>query len=156
MAALPLLGCSTLPTLLHLLTNSSLEHPCRTHFHAPPPVFDPHGDATGHELMASTYLYAHAPSSVFKHLDDNNTTWTAPSLSVSRLLEMSHSLPKDHFEITPVQAWFLLCGKFEAGSLLGRLDELERGVGRLVACWAFGAVMDVERFWDVVGGVMGE
>ena len=44
----------------------ALESPCRAHFHGRP--IKPDG-TTGHELMASTLLYASAPQSVFDHPD---------------------------------------------------------------------------------------
>lgn len=69
---------------------------------------------------------------------------------------MSNSLPKGDFEITPVQAWFLLSQNYEVGRVLGQLEGLKRGIGKLVGCWAFGAVMDELKFWDVVKGVLGE
>jgi len=104
--------------------------------------------------MASTVLYSHAPSSVFKNLD--SASWTAPSLELTQLWEMSQSLPKGDFEITPVQAWFLLSQNYDARRVLGNLEGLKKGVGQLVGCFAFGAVMDELRFWDVVKSVMGE
>lgn len=69
---------------------------------------------------------------------------------------MSQSLPKGDFEITPVQAWFILSQNYEAGRVLGRLDELKSGIGKLVSCFDFGAVIDELKFWDVVKNVMGD
>jgi hypothetical protein len=69
---------------------------------------------------------------------------------------MSQSLTKGNFEITPVQVWFLLTGTYGMERVLSRLEGLKRGVAKLVACWAFGAVMDEAKFWDVVKEVMGD
>jgi hypothetical protein len=67
---------------------------------------------------------------------------------------MSQSLPKGDFEITPVQAWFMLSARYEVGRVVGRIEGLKRRIGGLVSCFAFGAVMDEGRFWDVVGDVL--
>ena len=104
--------------------------------------------------MASTLLYSQAPESVFKNLDA--ASWPAPSLELTQLWQMSQSLPKGDFEITPVQAWFLLSQNYEARSVLRKLDALKAGIGKLVGCWGFGAVMDELRFWDAVKNVMDE
>lgn len=70
---------------------------------------------------------------------------------------MSLSLPTSDFEITPVQAWFLLSSHYEVQVLLSdhTLKLLKKGLGSLVQCFAFGAVMDEARFWEVVEGVLG-
>jgi hypothetical protein len=139
------------------LTDDSLEHPCRTHFHAHSSTFDPKGDPSGHELMASTLLYSHAPEPIFSNLD--NAQWTMPSLELTQLHAMSQSLPKGDWEITPVQAWFMLAEKVGVGRVLGGggavIEKLKKGLGELVGCFEFGAVMDEGRFWEVVGSVIG-
>ena len=108
--------------------------------------------------MASTLLYSHAPPQIFQDLD--SATWSIPSLELTQLWEMSQSLQKGDWEITPVQAWFLLTGTYEVGRLVGeggkKLEELKGGLAGVVNCFAFGAVMDVSAFWEVVGGVMGD
>ncbi|KUJ20019.1 uncharacterized protein LY89DRAFT_682824 [Mollisia scopiformis] len=139
----------------------ALEHPCRTHFHPAPPVFNPTAPPGGHELMASTLLYATAPSTIYSPdslSPTESATWTAPSLELKQLFEMSKSLPKGDWEITPVQAWFLLVERYGVRSLVreeGVLDRLKRGLGRLVDCFYFGAVMDRGRFWEFVEGELG-
>jgi hypothetical protein len=139
------------------LTDDSLEHPCRTHFHTNSSTFDPKGDHSGHELMASTLLYSHAPEPIFSTLD--NAQWTMPSLELTQLHAMSQSLPKGDWEITPVQAWFMLAEKVGVGRVLGGggtvIEKLKKGLGKLVGCFEFGAVMDEGRFWEVVGSVIG-
>lgn len=77
---------------------------------------------------------------------------------------MSQSLPKGDWEITPVQAWFLLMGRLginvlvedggQGGKKEGILAKLKKGLSKLVDCFAFGAVMDEARFWEVVERVM--
>jgi hypothetical protein len=108
--------------------------------------------------MAYTLLYSHAPAPVFDNL--HSATWSAPSLELTSLWEMSQSLQKGDWEITPVQAWFMLTAAFDVSSLLGgegaRLEALRKGLGKVVSCFGFGAVMDVLKFWDVVNDVMGQ
>jgi len=77
---------------------------------------------------------------------------------------MSQSLPKGDWEITPVQAWFLLMGRLGVHALIeeasqgggkeGLLAKLKRGLGKVVDCFAFGAVMDEAKFWEVVEAVL--
>ncbi len=124
--------------------------------------------------MASTLLYSHAPPSVFSSFSDpapTSTTppsqkveWTAPSPELKQLYAMSQSLPKGDWEITPVQAWFLLMGRLGVHALIeeggqdgakeGLLAKLKRGLGKVVDCFAFGAVMDEAKFWEVVEAVL--
>jgi hypothetical protein len=95
--------------------------------------------------------------------------WTVPTteISLKGLREMSNSLPKGDWEITPVQGWFMLVERFGIERLLGkeadgmaggeeRLGRLKQGLTQLIQCWGFGAVMDEASFWDVVGQVLGE
>ncbi|PQE13920.1 alanine racemase protein [Rutstroemia sp. NJR-2017a BBW] len=143
----------------------ALEHPCRTHFQHrpnPPPPFDPEGSHTGHELMASTHVYVSAPASSFTFSDPAPSSvpsapWPSPSLSLAQLHAMSQSLPKDDFEITPVQAWFEIVERYDVQKVAqeGTVTALKRALGPLVGCFDFGAVMEVGRFWEVVGEVMG-
>ncbi len=83
---------------------------------------------------------------------------------------MSQSLPKGDWEITPVQAWFLLMDRLGVNALVedggdggektvwndGLIAKLKKGLAKLVSCFAFGAVMDEARFWDVVEEVFNE
>lgn len=151
---------STTPSLRPYCANLqhfSLENPCRTHFHAPEAEFDPEGAASHHELMATALVYSQAPAPVFQNLD--TALWRAPALELTKLWEMSQSLPKGDWEITPVQAWFLLTAAYDVEVLLAgggaRLDALTRGLARYVDCQGFGTVLDVGRFWGVVNAVMG-
>lgn len=73
-----------------------------------------------------------------------------------------------------MQAWFLLVERYGVQELLGIgeagvggpvvfgggreegvLERLKRGLGKLVDCFHFGAVMDVGRFWEVVEEELG-
>ena len=79
---------------------------------------------------------------------------------------MSQSLPKGDWEITPVQAWFLLMGRLGVNPLMeegvkrktglneGFLAKLKSGLANLVSCFEFGAVMDEATFWEVVEEVL--
>jgi hypothetical protein len=138
-----------------------LEHPCRTHFHAPETEFDPKGASSNHELMASSLIYAQAPLPVFSNLENPTTAlWQAPAPELVRLWEMSSSMPKGDWEITPVQAWFLLTAAYAPAALVAdggaRLAALIAGLARYVDCLGFGTVLDVGRFWGVVNAVLGE
>jgi hypothetical protein len=128
--------------------------------------------------MASTLLYSYAPAPVFASFSappptaKTHTTqkieWTVPSPELKQLYAMSQSLPKGDWEITPVQAWFLLMERLGVNTLLidgggaegktlwneGLLAKMKSGLAKLVSCFAFGAVMDEARFWDVVEGVL--
>jgi hypothetical protein len=125
--------------------------------------------------MASTLLYAHAPPQVFSSFNAATPTpttppterleWTAPSLELKKLYAMSQSLPKGDWEITPVQAWFLLVGRVgvntlvecggQAAGMEGFLARLKKGLAKQVNCFAFGAVMDEASFWKVVRTTLG-
>ncbi len=116
------------------------------------------GNVSGLETQPSINLHqtieAPAPGS----------TWRVPFPALDNLYQMSESLPKENWEITPVQAWFFLLGRYGPKKLLARtadggeraVDKLKRGLSGLVACLGFGSVMDEASFWEVVGKVMGE
>ncbi|KAL3425639.1 hypothetical protein PVAG01_02430 [Phlyctema vagabunda] len=139
----------------------ALEHPCRSHFHTVPPLSTAHDSeaaATGHELMASTLLFSSAPSSTFGDADTSKvtTSWNAPSLELSTLYAMSLSLPKEDFEITPVQAWFMIVSEYKVDIVLEKAETLKSSLNELVKCWDFGAVLNQALFWEVVKRVMDE
>ncbi|ESZ93573.1 hypothetical protein SBOR_6056 [Sclerotinia borealis F-4128] len=140
----------------------ALEHPCRTHFHHvpnPAPPFDPTGNPSGHELMASTHIFSHAPLEAFDDLT-SESSWLSSYISLAQLYAMSQSLPTSDFEITPVQAWFMIAEKYhhEIDKVVGerRIEYLKRGLGSLSRCYQFGAVVDVESFWEIVDEVMAQ
>ncbi|KAH7321803.1 hypothetical protein BKA65DRAFT_568643 [Rhexocercosporidium sp. MPI-PUGE-AT-0058] len=102
------------------------------------------------------------------------STWRVPPLDLKNLFQMSESMPKENWEITPVQAWFLLVGRYGWERLLGIgrgsggnfrggrgggekvMDSLKKGLTKLVSCLGFGSVIDEAGFWEVVGSVLGE
>ncbi|KAM0174266.1 hypothetical protein ACHAPF_006245 [Botrytis cinerea] len=138
----------------------ALEHPCRTHFHHIPDIplpFDPTGNPSGHELMASTHIFAQAPAEAFNE-STSEVSWFSSSITLAQLYAMSRSLPVSDFEITPVQAWFMMAEKYrnDLEKVVGQrnMNSLKRGLGDLSRCYQFGAVMDVESFWEVVDDVM--
>jgi len=90
---------------------------------------------------------------------------------------MSQSLAKGDWEITPVQAWFLLLERYDILRLLSdssstaslvnpprgengngesKVEDIKRRLGKLTGCFGFGAVIDRKRFWEAVEGVMGD
>lgn len=120
--------------------------------------------------MASTLVYHTAPTTIYSPTNNSpteNASWTAPSqsLELKQLWDMSRSLPKGDWEITPVQGWFMLIERYGIRALLtvedvgGRresaLDRLKRGLGKLTGCFSFGAVIDAARFWEVVESELG-
>ncbi|KAF7935391.1 uncharacterized protein EAE97_008298 [Botrytis byssoidea] len=138
----------------------ALEHPCRTHFHHIPDTplpLDPAGDPSGHELMASTHIFAQAPLEAFNE-STSEVSWFSSSVSLAQLYAMSQSLPVSDFEITPVQAWFMIAEKYhsdiEKVVETQNMNNLKRGLGSLSRCYQFGAVMAVDSFWEVVDNVM--
>ncbi|TGO41106.1 hypothetical protein BHYA_0026g00120 [Botrytis hyacinthi] len=138
----------------------ALEHPCRTHFHHIPDTplpFDPAGNPSGHELMASTHVFAQAPLEAF-HESVSEVSWVSSSVSLAQLYAMSQSLPVSDFEITPVQAWFMIAEKYhnDIEKVVGTrsMNNLKRGLGSISRCYQFGAVMDVDSFWEVVDDIM--
>ena len=68
---------------------------------------------------------------------------------------MSTSLSKNDWEITPVQAWFLLVENLGTEVLMRRgiVEGLKKKLGLLVECFGFGATMNEGLFWGVVGEV---
>ncbi|KAJ8068442.1 hypothetical protein OCU04_003998 [Sclerotinia nivalis] len=140
----------------------ALEHPCRTHFHHipnPAPPFDPTGSPSGHELMASTHIFSQAPLEAFND-SSPEPSWFSSSISLAQLYAMSQSLPTSDFEITPVQAWFMVAEKYhneiEKVVEARKISDMKKGLGSLSRCYQFGAVMDVGSFWEVVDEVMAQ
>jgi hypothetical protein len=60
-------------------------------------------------------------------------------------------------ELTPVQAWFELAGRYPPEVLLREdvLGALKRELAPVVKCPHFGAVMEREAYESVVGRVLG-
>lgn len=111
--------------------------------------------------MATTYLYKDAPPIPSTSSSPSNSTWVtpaSPSAELDKLREMSGSLVKEEWEITPVQAWFQLVDKIGMEKLrrgndgYGFLvfDKMQVELVKLVQCFGFGAVINEVLFWDVV------
>jgi hypothetical protein len=111
-------------------------------------------------------------------------SWKTEPVGLDKLYQISTSLPKSDWEITPIQAWFKLVERYPAHVLLSNiptstnpsthlhpyphsdsptgyrsfppgdrvnlLHKLKQGLSKIVNCFAFGAVMDEARFWEVV------
>ncbi|RDW89307.1 hypothetical protein BP6252_01339 [Coleophoma cylindrospora] len=147
----------------------ALEAPCRTHFRHPSPTeapFNPDIPETGHEMMASALLYSAAPASAFDfsaqptecHHEPASRTltqWSAPILDISRLYVMSLSLPKKDFEITPVQAWFMMVEEYGLERVMENIEALKRRIAPLVTCECFGAVMDESLLGQIAKEILG-
>jgi len=145
----------------------ALESVCRNHFHPSP------GQKPGHTLMATSLALRTAPPSVFTAANKSapllrsakpsdlpkqgQCEWQAAGLSLHSLHGLACSIADAEVEITPVQAWFELSGRFKLEVLLRRevLDGLKRELCELVRCPHFGAVMEREAFESVVGRVLG-
>ncbi|KAG4435957.1 hypothetical protein IFR05_008577 [Cadophora sp. M221] len=143
---------------VHPALSSNSSHPNPNHEHRPVLLQADGGNSNPHQNIE-----APAPGS----------TWCVPPPNLQDLFQMSESMPKENWEITPVQAWFLLVGRYGWERLLrgvgggiggGReraggenvMDGLKRGLAKLVSCLGFGSVIDEAGFWEVVGGVLGE
>ncbi|PFH62107.1 hypothetical protein XA68_15068 [Ophiocordyceps unilateralis] len=168
----------------------ALEHICWDHFnhdefenlddvllHDPKTIDPDHG----HTLMASAYLMASAPASVYASLEaltpgpawrrllfpDSSRRrrdaspvlrWSAPGLSLASLHGLAQSLnPLGDVELTPVQAWFELSVRYPSERLLRAdvMDALLRRFRGVVRCVAYGAAVERLAFESVVAGVLG-
>jgi hypothetical protein len=71
---------------------------------------------------------------------------------------MSRSLPKQDWEVTPVQAWFLMVDRYGIEKVVNGngVERMRQGLAKLVECFAFGAVMDEGGFWEVVQNALGD
>ncbi|KAK0657307.1 hypothetical protein B0T16DRAFT_452784 [Cercophora newfieldiana] len=145
----------------------ALEHICRNHFHPSP------GKVPGHSLMASALALRTAPPEVYAAAADTapilrpakaadvtrqgDCSWQATGLTLHSLYGLACSISDADLEITPVQAWFELAGRYPLGLLLKRevLEVLKRELAPMVRCPHFGAVIEREAFESVVGRVLG-
>ncbi|KAK0632016.1 hypothetical protein B0T14DRAFT_559746 [Immersiella caudata] len=145
----------------------ALEHICRDHFHPSP------GKMPGHSLMASALALRTAPPEIFtaasrtspllrspKPADvprQGECSWQAAGLSLHSLYGLACSISDAELELTPVQAWFELAGRYPLDVLLRQdvLGALKRELAPVVKCPHFGAVMEREAYESVVGRVLG-
>ncbi|KAF4982253.1 hypothetical protein FZEAL_2137 [Fusarium zealandicum] len=157
----------------------SLEHICWDHFFLgdfPSHAHLSDNKAKGHTLMASSICMAHAPQDVFHgrklmtschdpralgtdpYVPPAFYEWPSPRITLASLHGLARSLNPGDKELTPVQAWFELAGRFDRSVLLNAktLETLSKELNGVVKCLEFGAVMEREAFESVVGRVLGE
>ncbi|KAK5990438.1 hypothetical protein PT974_08706 [Cladobotryum mycophilum] len=148
-----------------------LEHGCWDHFllgdfHHHHDHVHSSEEAHGHHLMASAYLMANAPESVYSErntFEDNAIQpppvfqWLTSGISLSSLYGLALSLNQDVTELTPVQAWFEMAARYPISVLYaeGVLESLEIEFSHVVRCVVFGASMSRAEFEDIVSRVLG-
>jgi hypothetical protein len=146
----------------------ALEHICRDHFHPSP------GKIPGHSLMASALALRTAPPEIFTAASrtspllrsprpadvppQGECSWQATGLTLHSLYGLACSISDAELELTPVQAWFELMGRYPPEVLLREdvLGALKRELAPVVKCPHFGAVMEREAYESVVGRVLGD
>ncbi|KAM3457446.1 hypothetical protein MY3296_001188 [Beauveria thailandica] len=146
----------------------ALEHVCWDHFW----LGDCHThsaqteEVKGHTLMASSYLMASAPESVYdertaltsRFRSSPALQWPAPAVTLDSLHGLAQSLnPGGVDEVAPVQAWFELAVRYPIDVLLrpAVLEALKREFKGVVRCVAFGAAMERGAFESIVLRVLG-
>ncbi|KAF9879206.1 hypothetical protein CkaCkLH20_03439 [Colletotrichum karsti] len=147
----------------------AMEHICWNHFH--PRQYPRHADpckaASGHTMMASTMCMSSAPERVYRSIRRKETetqhSWDATSgagsaLSLKSLLSLAKALNPGDIELTPVQAWFELAGRYGAAALMEDrvIEALKREFCGVVDCIHFGAIIERDAFESVVARVMSE
>ncbi|KAF1348362.1 hypothetical protein EJ07DRAFT_141799 [Lizonia empirigonia] len=110
----------------------SLESPCLAH-NIPSSQDSP----TGHALTVSATLLHHHPAPPQQRLSlSGNANWEVSALDIERLLDLSSSVPLDHGEVTPVQAWDSIRKHREFGQLeVTRLEGLKEKLMASVKCY---------------------
>ncbi|KAK3984689.1 hypothetical protein QBC44DRAFT_336585 [Cladorrhinum sp. PSN332] len=163
----------------------ALEHICRDHSHPsrfpssssfPSPDNDCiTGKESGHTLMATSLALRTAPAAVFSAAKKTRlfpgssisvrppapgspqaVSWKASGLTLQSLYGLACSLHgTDDAEVTPVQVWFELVGRYGVETVLGGIDEMKREFVGVVKCPHYGAVLEREAFESVVTRVLG-
>lgn len=149
------------------LNHNSLEHCCWNHFFQG----DYHHHNTedeeekGHTLMASSYLMANAPNSIysdrkaFTSMFRSSPTlqWQASPISLESLYGLAQSLNPGTEEVTPVQAWFELVARYPLESLFHEptLEILKREFKGVTHCVMYGAVIERNAFESITLRVLG-
>ncbi|KAK4168540.1 hypothetical protein QBC43DRAFT_309064 [Cladorrhinum sp. PSN259] len=164
----------------------ALEHICRdhshpSHFHSSPAFPSPgddciKGNKSGHTLMATSLALRTAPPTVFSAAkktrlfpgssislrppapdSPNEVSWKASGLTLQNLYGLACSLHgKYDGEVTPVQVWFELVGRYGVETVLRGIDEMKREFMGVVKCPPhYGAVLERGAFESVVGRVLG-
>ncbi|OAA73999.1 hypothetical protein ISF_00900 [Cordyceps fumosorosea ARSEF 2679] len=145
----------------------ALEHVCWDHFW----VGDCHNHSAqteeekGHTLMASSYLMANAPESIYTEREAFRSRfrsaptlrWPASTVTLDSLYGLAQSLNPGGDEVAPVQAWFELASRYPVDDLLrpDTLEALKREFKGVVRCVAFGAAMERGAFESIVLRVLG-
>ncbi|OAR01841.1 hypothetical protein LLEC1_07929 [Akanthomyces lecanii] len=145
----------------------TLEHVCWDHFW----LGDCHNHSAqieeekGHTLMASSYVMANAPESVYTDRDaftsrfrsSPTLQWPSPSVTLDSLHGLARSLNPGVDEVAPVQAWFELAGRYPVDVLLrpATLEALKREFKGVVRCVVFGAAMERVAFESIIFRVLG-
>ncbi len=115
--------------------------------------------------MASSYLMANAPESVYTERDafrsrfrsSPTLQWASSTVSLDSLHGLAQSLNPGTQEVAPVQAWFELARRYPVDALLqpARLEALKREFKGVVRCVVFGAAMEREAFESIILRVLG-
>ncbi|KAK4181632.1 hypothetical protein QBC36DRAFT_361267 [Triangularia setosa] len=147
---------------------------------SPPSLLPQFNSNSGHTLMATSLALQSAPSSVFTAAKKTRlfpgssvnlkppssppkelVEWETSALTLRNLYRLSKALEKegeDEVEVTPVQAWFELVGKYGLERVIRGVEELKRGVGRqkgVVRCPHYGARLGRGEWEGLVRRVMG-
>lgn len=139
----------------------------------PPSSFSAAPSSTSSNPDITTTTTAHHHSNNYNNNDNNNNSpshvggstapssplsWHTSGLTLRSLYELACSLnPADDVEVTPVQAWFELVGRFGAEAIMaeGVLESLKREFVGVVKCPHYGASLERAAFESVVGRVLG-
>lgn len=115
--------------------------------------------------MASSYLMANAPESVYTDRDaftsrfrsSPTLQWPSSSVTLDSLHGLARSLNPGVDEVAPVQAWFELAGRYPVDALLqpATLEALKREFKGVVRCVVFGAAMERMAFESIIFRVLG-
>ena len=116
--------------------------------------------------MASSYVMANAPESVYKQREaftsrfrsSPTLQWQSSPVTLDSLYGLAQCLNPGGEEVAPVQAWFELANRYPIDVLLkpATLVALMRELKGVVRCVAFGAAMEREAFESVVVRVLGD
>lgn len=86
--------------------------------------------------MASATLLQQEPQLHHSHPPSVQNNWQIPAVGIERLLQLSANIPISEGELTPVQAWHVLCQHPDfAGLDLARLRALAETLIKGVKCY---------------------
>ncbi|KIV93122.1 hypothetical protein PV10_04361 [Exophiala mesophila] len=136
----------------------ALEHICIIHH-----TFHEGGerDFSGHEMMLLSPIMSRSPAPPVQHTTPSGsccpdgTSWQVPAIELERLLECADRLSLDG-EITPVEIWWRIRRHPNFPSLTrDGLEALKVLLIPEVDCYHFGAIVNEERFEDLLRQVLG-